>query len=345
MSTDNNTTTTKRTVPALNYEAYQAGLANYSESEQELVTWLWGYYNGAIARDQERLCKELGFEWIEAVRPVFTGRCPAAIHEEIFGAIAALKTRESRRKPLVRTIVAERIIQALDYARDYSKMVYITGPTGRGKTYSAQWWAAENNHGRTKYIRVPSDCSRRALVTNLCRICGFPAYGTTPECEELLRKHLGPRNVIIVDEAGHLLSKSGKPGGAIEFLRDLHDMVGCAVALIFTDVYLAEIKRGRNADYFEQFLGRLEFPVEIPKIPRRDEVRQALQAYFANPSESLVEYALNLSRNRDGQLRTLYNDLARAEAYATEQHRPVAEEDFKLFVRWRKTAGAWPEDK
>lgn len=330
----------------LSFDAYKAGLVNYSKAEAEQVEWLWGYYNGPLGKDKAALCKEFGMEW-EQLRPLFSGRIAAAIREETFEAIAALRRRLAKSKPLVRTIVAERIIQALDYCRDYSAMVYVTGPTGRGKTYTAEWWAGENNHGRTKYYRVPSDCSRRTAVKDLCRLFGIPTAGSTPDMEGALReKALGPRNVIIVDEAGNLLSKSGKPGGAIELFRDLHDMTGCGVALIFTDVYLAEIKRGRNADYFEQFLGRLEFPVEIPPKPRRDEVRQVLAAFFADGvSEELVSYALGVATARDGKLRTLFKDLFRAEELAKNDGRKITAEDLKLFVKWRKSAGAWPEDR
>ncbi|MGF0038901.1 AAA family ATPase [Victivallis vadensis] len=329
----------------LSFDAYKAGLENYSKAEAEQVEWLWGYFNGPLGKDKAALCKEFGMEW-EQLRPLFSGRVAASIRAETFEAITALRRRLAKSKPLVRTIVTERIIQALDYCRDYSAMVYVTGPTGRGKTYTAEWWAGENNHGRTKYIRVPSDCTRRALVQELCKVAGCATCGSCAEMEGNLRRAIGPRNIIIADEAGHLLSRSGRPGGAIELLRDLHDMTGCGVALIFTDVYLAEIKRGRNADYFEQFLGRLEFPVEIPQKPRRDEVRQVLTAFFADGvSEELVSYALGVATARDGKLRTLFKDLFRAEELAKNDGRKITADDFKLFVKWRKSAGAWPEDR
>ena len=341
----NTETTVIKGGQALSFRAFTEGLENYTPEEQDLVTWLWGYYN-TEGRKSADLCRELGgYDWEAQVRPTFSGKVPANCRKEIFEAIAALKKRIIRRKPLVRTIVAERIIQALDYARDNSAMIYVAGPTGRGKTYTAQWWAAQNNHGRTVYARVPSDCTRRALVNMLCSLRGVSHSCSCADCEANLRATLTPRNLLIIDEAGHLLSKSGKPGGAIELMRDLHDMTGCAVALIFTDVYLKEIKNGRNRDYFEQFLGRLEFPVEIPAIPRRDEVRQALDAYFDDPDEELVSYALGIARGGDGQLRTLYNDLARAEEYARSKCRKIQPGDLKIFAKWRKSSGAWPEDK
>lgn len=340
-----NALTDQSTSPhSLSFAAYEQGLANYTEAERPLVEWLWGYYNGFLARNKETLCHEMGMEW-EVLRPFFSGRAGVQAKAEIFEAVEALRRRLSKSKPLVHTIVADRIIEALDYARDYSAMIYIAGPTGRGKTYTAEHWAAQNNHGRTKYIRVPSDCTRRALVQELCKVAGCSTTGSCAEMEANLRRAIGPRNIIIADEAGHLLSRSGRPGGAIELLRDLHDMCQCAVALIFTDVYLKEIKMGKNADYFEQFLGRLEFPVEIPKLPRRDEVRQVLNAFFGEVSEELVSYALALTSARDGKNRTLFKDLFRAEEFAKGQGRAITEKDFKMFVKWRQSAGAWPEDK
>ena len=176
MSDTNNHTIERKST--LSYRAYTEGLANYEPQEAELVTWLWGYYNGQIERNADQLCLELGnYDWDTQVRPIFSGRVPAAVRAEIFDATAGLKKRVARKKPLVMTIVAERIIQALDYARDYSRMIYISGPTGRGKTYTSQYWAANNNHGRTVYMRCPSDCTRRALVNMLCTIRGVSHSG------------------------------------------------------------------------------------------------------------------------------------------------------------------------
>lgn len=335
----------EKTNSVLSYKAFTEGLNNYTPAEQELVNWLWGYYNSE-GRKAADLCHELGnLDWETQVRPVFSGRVPASIRKEIFEAIAALKKRVERRRPLVRTIVAEYIIQALDYARDNSAIVYISGPTGRGKTYTSQWWATQNNHGRTTYLRAPSECTRRALVNLLCSARGVAHSGNCAECEQSLRNTLSPRNVLIIDEAGHLLSRSGRPGGPIELMRDLHDMTGCAIALIFTDVYLAEMRRGRLADYYEQFFGRVEYLVDIPDIPRRDEVRQVLDAFFDDPDEDLVSYALKTARAGDGQLRTLYRDLMRGEEFARSQGRSIDPRDLKRFVKWRTDAGVWPEDK
>lgn len=331
----------------LSHDAVMAGVEKYNAQDKAAVLWLYGYFNGVLTQNKQALCCELGYpsdDW-EQIRDLFTGRAAATVHKDLFDAIAALQRRCQTQRPLVRTIVVDRMSEALNYCRDNSAMIYISGPTGRGKTYTAQWWTDHNNHGRTKYLRIPSDCSRRGLTVMLARACGVAASGSTVEIETNIRRSLTRRNVLIADEAGHLLHKSGRPGGGLELFRDLHDMTGCAVALILTDVYLSEIKRGRNADYFEQFLGRLEFPVEIPKIPRRDEVRQILISFFDAVDESFVDRILKLTTGRDGKLRTLFKDLFRTEKIAEAEAHRISQRDLLGAIKWRKSAGAWPEDK
>lgn len=328
----------------LSHDLFISHLAQCSQEDQDRMNWLWGYLHNVLNRSRTRLIAELGQEW-EDVRHYLSGDLAEPKHADMVEAIESLMRRAARQKPLVSTIVTERIIEALDYCRDYSAMIYVSGPTGRGKTCAAEYWTAQNNHGRTRYVRIPSDCSRRTLVFTLCRACGVSARGNTADMEANLHKALTPRNVLILDEAGHLLSRSGRPGGAIELVRDLHDICGCGVALIFTDVYLREVKRGANADYFEQFLGRLEFPVEIEKQPRRDEVRAVLCAFIENPDESLVSLALDAARARDGKLRTLFKDLTRASEFARGKGRALTRADFQLAIKWRKSTGAWPEDR
>lgn len=325
------------------FENFQETLAKYSLDRQEKLQWLWGYFHGELKGSKSRVAAELGVEW-DQIRHAFGGDMSAKYEDDFFEAIDNLKRRASRSKPLVENIVAKRIIEGLNYCRDFSAMVYITGSTGRGKTYTSEWWAQENNHGRTKFLRAPSGCSRRALVRLMCQVTGAACRGNTIEMEENLKRALGPRNVVIIDEAGHLLNQSGHAAGAIEFLRDLHDDCKCGVALIFTDVYLKAIKSGVNADYFEQFLGRFQFQVEIPKTPRRDEVRAVVAAFVHKPSEEMVTYALNIARSRDGKLRTLFIDLYRADELAKSEDRPMTLSDLKAAVQWRQSAGAWPED-
>jgi hypothetical protein len=322
----------------------KASIPVYGEKEQELLEWLWAYAFDELRGSKNALVKAIGEDWMTIYR-AFTGKLS---HVENFCAkIEDLKKRLVNSIHLVNTVVTDRVQEALNYARDKHAMVTITGPTGRGKTITAHYWARNNNHGRSKYIRVPSGCTRPGLVRELCRCCGISTNGKkTSLLEARLRSSFGPRNVIIVDEAGHLMPRTGRSTIAIEFLRDLHDMCGCGVVLIFTDVYLSDMRGGSLADYFEQFIGRIKFEVQIPLNVLKAEIEAVLTKFHpdGSPPLKLFKYAHSTAQGRDGKLRTLFEDLERAKEWAkSHDRRNIRYEDLRIAVDWRKTGGLWPD--
>jgi Cdc6-like AAA superfamily ATPase len=322
----------------------QAGIAVYEEREQELLNWLWGYAFDELKASKNELIKALGEDW-KTIYHAFTGKLDSI---GLFcDKIEDVKKRLINSIHLINTVVTDRVQEALDYSRDTRAMVSITGPTGRGKTLTARYWARNNNHGRSKYIRIPSGCTRLSLVQELCRCCGISTNGKkTNKLEARLRSSFTPRNVIIADEAGHLMPRTGKGTAAIEFLRDLHDMCGCGVVLIFTDVYLSDMRHGSLRDYFEQFVGRIKFEVTIPLDVRKAEIEAVLKVFHPEgviPGK-LFKFAYDIAQNRDGKLRTLFEDLERARKWAkSEGRKNIKYEDLKTAVDWRKSGGVWPE--
>ena len=333
-----------RDVINIGLNMFRAGIRRYSEPEQELLEWLWGYTFDVLGNSKIELERALGYDY-KFIYDVLTGAFDGSL-ETFCSAIINLKAKAAQKMPLVGTIVTKRITEALDYARDFSAMVTIQGPTGRGKTYTARYWARMNNHGRTRYVRVPSGCTRRVLVTLLCQQCGIGTAGLkTSQLELRLFKAFTARNVIIADEAGHLIPRTGSGStAAIELLRDLHDMTGCAVVMIFTDVYLSRMKTGEQADYFEQFFGRIKFQLTIPERVFRSEVEEVVKSFLPDPPARMIEYAYSLALQRDGKLRTLFEDLLRASEWAARQNRALGFDDLRLAVDWRRSGGVWPEE-
>lgn len=339
-------TETKETAGVkLGYDVHVQGLGWLDDPrERELAEYAWGFYaaNGkdmALLAKESQLDKQVVFQVLSGAKMLFGNA-----RLEAFDAIAAMKSRISKSKPLVRTVVTQKILDALDYARDERAMSYVSGTTGRGKTYAAEYWAAQNNHGRTKLLRAPAGCTRRTLIRMLAKSMGFNSAMNAADTAQMLFERVTDRTVIIIDEAGHLLGRNGI-SGAIEFIRDLHDHTHCAVFLIFTDVYLDEIKNGRNTAFYEQFRGRFEFPVEIPALIRKDEVRAVVKTFMPDADEETVDYALGLARTREGKLRTLFKDLYRAEEFARSAGRKMSIKDLKKMVAFRRSGGSWPEDQ
>ncbi len=331
-----------RDVINVGLNVFRASIARYPDEVKDALEWLWGYTFDVLGNSKIELEKAIGYDW-SFIYSVFTGTYDGEFGA-LMEAIASAKKRAETKMPLVDTIVTRRIFDTLDYAAKFSAMVTITGPTGRGKTYAAQYWARLHNHGRTRYIRVPSGCTRRQLSTELAARCGIGHAGVKKDIlEQRLFKAFTSRNVIIADEAGFLLPRGGR-ADAIELLRDLHDKCGCAIALIFTDVYIKEFSTGTMSDYFEQFRGRIKYALDIPDKIFRSEIEAACRSFTPAPSAALIECAYASAKERDGKLRTLYEDLRRAAEYAASENRPMVAGDLKLCVQWRKSGGVWPEE-
>lgn len=331
---------------ATTFAEFQAGIRLYRDPrERDLAEWLWGYYVNVLGKSAAALKAETGLEADEIndlFRTALEGRSESA-REKIFRAVRTLRGRAARHIPLIRTTVTQRILDCLDYCRDNQTMTYICGPTGRGKTYTAQYWAEQNNHGRTHMVRCPSSCARGTLVKLIADSFGVSRTGSIADREQTLFRAVSDRNVLIIDEAGHLMQQTGSRS-PIEFLRDLHDITGCGVAMIFTDVYIKEFTLGRNKDYFEQFVGRIEYPVEIPKTVRRDEIKAIVRAFVPDADAKFLNLAASEARGRNGKLRTLFRDLTTAKGYAESMGQEMAYPHFEEAVHLREDNGAFPED-
>jgi DNA transposition AAA+ family ATPase len=245
--------------------------------------------------------------------------------------------------PITETIVTRRISEALDYAAARASLVVIRGPTGRGKTLTAMTWAAEK---KALYVRAPSSCTRRVFAVTIAEAVGIrgSANKTTAEIEAKLAKAMPTYSAIVVDEAGHLLPKGAAGSSAIELVRDLHDSAGIGAALIFTDVYIEEMRSGRLSRYYEQFIGRVKFEVAIPSDVRRDEAEAIVKAHRPDAPAALVSLALKIARARDGRLRVLCEDLRRAADWAATERRPMTSDDLSVAADWRLSGGLWPTE-
>ena len=242
------------------------------------------------------------------------------------------------------TVVTGKIVEALDYARARRSFVLISGTTGRGKSYTAARWAEAN---RATMIRAVSGASRRAFLAQLCAALHVdvrPGASATVMLGKLCDQ-VTDKDMIIVDEAGFLLPRASRVACALEILRDLYDICRVPVALIFTDVYLRDLSAGVQADYFEQFKGRIGRRVEIPDRVYRSEVAAVCRAYIPDASDRLNAGALAATRKREGRLRTLFDDWAKAAEYAACEGRSVNEADFRAAVNWRRAGGVWPTEE
>ncbi len=311
----------------------------------ELLEWLWQYAHQELGGSPDLLAERAGMDWTTIYR-VWSGTYPAGL-DNFCERVEILKRRvaEGRVSRYVETPVTRRIEQALDYARDMATAVLIAGPTGCGKTQTAQDWARRNNHGRTVYVRVPSKCTRGKLVGAIAQAMGQSSRRKdTGALEAMVAKGLGPRKVLILDEAGHIIPTHRRSGETpLEFVRDLQDTTGCAVALIVTDVYWQAMAHGPQAEFLEQFVGRISYRLTVPSDQVfRGEVEAMVRLYGGvEPDAKMVEIGGKIAKAAEGRLRALVEDLVKAAMVARAQKLAMTWQHLDTARKLREAGGSW----
>jgi len=306
----------------LSLEQMQDGLGVYladgraGDREQELIDWLWRYAHQELDGDPDRLAERLGADWT-TVYKVWAGKYEAGLNnfcEKV--EILRRRVAEGHVSRFVDTPITRNIWAGLDYARDMATGVLICGPTGSSKTETAKEWARQNNHGRTIYVRVESKCTKAKLVFAIAKAMGNKTRKKdTAAVERMIAKGMGPRKILILDEAGHIVPTRRRSGETpLEYVRDLQDETGCAVAVIVTDCYWEAMLHGPQADILEQFVGRMSYRVVVPKETLyREEVAKMIRLYGGvEPTRKIYDLAVRITKASEGRLRTLCEDLRKA---------------------------------
>ena len=332
-------------------EQMHAALEVYREqgatAEQlQLVEWAFVHCLQDLGRSRTALARELGYDATN-VWKLFMGRYEGSI-ANVADAIAAARERARRRVSVgfVETPVTRRIAEAIDYAHTMSAMVVIRGDTGRSKTATAGMWHSEHNHGTSFYCELEERMTYARFLRKVARAMGASASGSSDGYRAYVERRLGRNRTLIVDEAGHLYNERRPDPSAFDFLRTVHDQTHCGLVLIFTLPYWSTITRGRIAPFFEQFLGRVSYELEIPADTVFAEEVDAICAEFCRragcePDAALLKQAAQIAAEHRGRLRTLVSTLEHAVVYARQTGKPLGGKTLKAARAWRDAGGDW----
>lgn len=175
------------------------------------------------------------------------------------------------------TQLMARIHAAADAAKAAGLINMVAGKSQMGKTTAARAYKMRYPE-TTIYLRMPTRPTTASIVRHLLAAMSL---GNRPMCSDagmaILRANLSPRHLIIVDEAHAAL---GRPIGldALDIVRELHDITGCAVLLIVTDIGARLIDKGDAAERLLQLVRRGERQTLDP-TPSSVDIIAILRAY------------------------------------------------------------------
>ncbi len=287
---------------------FESLIAHMDERERGLMSWLWKRGDGVIAR----MATIVGVHESTISRVLKGGY--QGHRDGVFDKIEARKKRIERIKAsvFVETEVTRAIFDVLDRARDFGRMALIRGASRRGKTFAIKEWVTRNSNGvfRPVYIDAPVSRTMGPFIKEIAKKLGIASSGKMAcQIREAVEDKLTENYIIIVDEATRLTELSNKRD-ALEWLRRLHDTIGCGVVLCATDWFSNKIEGDKV--YFEQLIGRLEDNIPLESKVSDSEIRAHIRPYI--PKGEIEKGMMKLCREicrTDGKiayLNTIIND-------------------------------------
>ena len=159
---------------------------------------------------------------------------------------------------------------------------FIYGPSQMGKSKCLEEFARRNNHGTTKYIRMPCAPSFSYFVKTIGRAC-FIGYSSEniDHIRDRVCNALTSRNLLIVDEFHQAMVTANEKVSVkvMEFIREIYDRTGCGIVLCATDVGRAEVEQGRNAGTYDQLRRRGMVKLVLPAMPPFSDIRKIAAAF------------------------------------------------------------------
>ncbi|MBN1671185.1 MAG: AAA family ATPase [Kiritimatiellae bacterium] len=254
-----------------------------TQEQSELLWWYFAWcknneYSLSIAT------RELGFNSNSTLSRAWGGTYGAKLDNvtsriERYKKIA-IGRAISRRTPFVETSIWKRVRAACDAAAMSNTIVFIYGNSQIGKTTALEEYTRRNNHGQTKYVRMPVG-GVQIFMKEMARAC----FVSTTSCFERLRERvlnaIDDRTLVIIDEAHQcfLSYQHGSQVKVMEVIREIYDRTKCGMVLCGTNVFRHEIQEGAHAKMLEQLRLRCTHPIQLPNKPPAPDLERIAKAF------------------------------------------------------------------
>lgn len=257
------------------------------------ILWLYNFVQ-ASSLSLENAGKAVGLSGTTVYR-LFTASYGASYDSvmEKVGKFRRLTEERQKRKAIdfVETSTWKKIDAVCRQALNAQMPAFVYGPSQMGKTTCLLEFARRNNHGTTKYIRMPASPSFSFFVRTVAMACSIsPNKNSCDQLRERVCHALDSRNLLIIDEFHQALVTVADRRAAqiMEFIREIFDRTGCGIVLSATRVGEAEVERGRNAGVYDQLRRRGMAKLVLPDMPPATDIRKIAAAFGLDAPEGRI---------------------------------------------------------
>jgi DNA transposition AAA+ family ATPase len=167
---------------------------------------------------------------------------------------------------------------------------FIFGSSQIGKTTCLMEYARRNNHGQTRYIRMPASPGFHDALGAVARACYVASRLSGRDLRERIMGAVNDRMLLIIDEMHQpLISGRGQTAvQIIEWLRELYDRTNCGIVFCGTRVFRDELERGKFALILDQFRRRGIIQLALPDVAPAADVHKIAKAFGLPPPDGVA---------------------------------------------------------
>lgn len=227
---------------------------------------------------------------------MFLGRYGAR-YDGLIKAVAAYhkiaKSRAQRKKDIfVETTTWAKIDQVCRHAFIGQLPAFIYGSSQIGKSFCLEEYARRNNHGQTRYVRLPAACGLVQAQREIGNAVYIKGRCSSGDLRDRIIDSINDNMLLIIDEMHQALPPLTRKGvgiRVIEWLREIYDRKRCGIIFCGTKMFRDEIENGKDCLVLEQFRRRSIISLTLPDVAPKADVIKIARAYSLPPPEGAAE--------------------------------------------------------
>ena len=253
------------------------------EEGKEHICWFFGHAKEkGMTLDDAGKCIDKD---ATTVHRLFNGRYGAS-YDNMVADIKryrkiALERAKRKEVGFIETTIWRKVSLVCRGALYDSMPAYIYGSSQIGKTSCLEEYKRRNNHGQTRYIRMPAAPTFGKVLEQLAE-----AYFISPHlsCKDQNRRifnAVDDRTLLIFDEFHQVFIGAADPMARkiVEFVRELYDRKHCGIVICGTKVVQDEFERGKQRMVWDQFRRRGMVELTLQDTPPKADVLKIAAAF------------------------------------------------------------------
>lgn len=279
------------------------GTGHYPAETREMVRWLFevSQQDGLSLKDA---AAAIGYDSTVLYR-VCLGRYEGSLKNVTKAILGYRSSRDTAREitggAFIELSITRDMFRVFRSAAKYHKMGLITSIPQMGKSETGTEYMRQNNHGKTKFIRMPASAGVQLVMKEFATACRISRDQPYETLRERVLKAIDSNHLIIIDEGEQMFATYQKQSRmkVIETLREIHDRTKCGMVIIAAPTFEDELEEGNLAIMLKKFGYRCPFRLHLPapeKLPASDLTRIAAAHNLPAPGDAEEESLRDILR-------------------------------------------------